>query len=65
LAQPQDVRLVIYDILGRQVKTLIDEHRQPGAQNVTFDASNFTSGVYFYCLRAGEYSETRKMILLK
>ncbi|UCE65217.1 MAG: T9SS type A sorting domain-containing protein, partial [Candidatus Zixiibacteriota bacterium] len=65
LPEPQNVQLAIYDLLGRQVETLIDDYRQAGVHTVTFDASKLSSGVYFYRLRAGDMAETRKMILLK
>ena len=59
------VKLVIYDILGKEVQTLINEKLNSGTYEVTFDGSNFPSGIYFYRLTAGEFSETKKMILLK
>jgi hypothetical protein len=65
LPEPQNMRLTIYDLLGRQVRTLIDECTQAGAHAVIFDASDLSSGVYFYRLQAGDRSETKKMILLK
>jgi hypothetical protein len=64
-----DVRLVIYDILGREIETLVNEELKPGTYEVDWNAtggvSNFPSGVYFYKLTAGDYFETKKMILLK
>ena len=57
--------LKIYDITGREIQTLVNEKLNPGTYEVTFDGSNFASGVYFYQLKAGEYSETKTMILLK
>jgi hypothetical protein len=65
LPKSQDVDLAIYDLLGRQVKTLIDEYRQAGIHTVTIDASGLSSGVYFYHLQAGDLGETKRMILLK
>jgi len=59
------VILVVYDILGRKVKTLVNENRKPGNYTVEFDASNLTSGVYFYRLKNGDFIKTRKMLLLK
>ncbi|MFA7419602.1 MAG: alpha-amylase family glycosyl hydrolase [Melioribacteraceae bacterium] len=61
------VSLKVYDVLGREVVTLVNEYRQPGVYNSTFNTlhSSLTSGVYFYRLQAGEFSETKKMILLK
>ncbi|UCC79120.1 MAG: right-handed parallel beta-helix repeat-containing protein, partial [Candidatus Zixiibacteriota bacterium] len=65
LPEAQNVQLSIYDILGRQIHTLIDEYRQAGRQTVTFDASGLSSGVYFYRLQAGNVVETKRMVLLK
>jgi hypothetical protein len=65
LPAASSVRLVVYDLLGREVAVLLDEERPPGAYSITFDASNFASGVYFYRLTAGEYVAIRKMLLLR
>jgi hypothetical protein len=59
------VTLKIYDILGREVTTLVNEEKPAGTYEVEFNASDFSSGIYFYQLKAGKYSETRKMTLLK
>jgi hypothetical protein len=61
----EDVKLTIYDILGREVQTLVNEQLQPGTYEVTFNGSNLPSGIYFYQLKAGDYVETRKMLLIK
>ena len=58
-------KLIVYDILGREVKTLINKQLQPGEYEVQFDGSNLPSGVYFYRLTSGEFSQARKMLLLK
>ncbi len=55
----------VYDFLGNQVATLIDEYREAGAYEYNFNASELASGVYFYQLRAGDFVETMKMLLLK
>ncbi len=66
-----NVRLVIYDILGREVATLIpplgggQEGLKPGSYEVTWDGSRYASGVYFYWLITDDFTETRKMVLLK
>ncbi len=65
LSQAGHIRIDIYDLLGRQVETLLDEYRQAGIHAVTFDASYLSSGVYFYRLQAGEKVETERMVLLK
>ncbi|MBN8584208.1 MAG: T9SS type A sorting domain-containing protein [Ignavibacteria bacterium] len=59
------VSLKLYDITGREVKTLVNEELQAGIYNVDLDASSMTSGVYFYRLVTKDFSDTKKMILLK
>jgi predicted GH43/DUF377 family glycosyl hydrolase len=59
------VRLVVFDLLGREVKTLVNEKKEPGAYQVKFDGSGLASGVYFYRLQAGEFSQTKRLMLLK
>jgi len=59
------VRLVIYDVLGREITTLVNEQLQPGTYETEWDASKYSSGVYFYILTTSDYSETRKMVLVK
>lgn len=59
------VSLKVYDVLGREVGTLVNKVEQPGSYTVTFDASGLASGVYFYKLKAGSYSQTRKLVILK
>ncbi len=59
------VTLRVFDILGREIETLVNETLQPGTYEVQFDGSNLTSGVYFYQLVSGNYKETKKLLLLK
>jgi hypothetical protein len=59
------VRLTVYDLLGREVAVLVNEEKQPGFYEVTFDAGRLASGVYLYRLVAGTAVETHKMIVLK
>jgi hypothetical protein len=59
------VSLKIYDITGREIQTLVNEKLNPGTYEVSFDGSNFASGVYFYQLRSGDFVNTKKLILLK
>ncbi|MCF8241297.1 MAG: T9SS type A sorting domain-containing protein [Melioribacteraceae bacterium] len=59
------VKLKVFDILGREVKTLLNKPMQPGRHKVEFDASGLASGVYFYQLNSGSYINTKKMIVLK
>ncbi len=58
-------RLIVYDILGRKVATLVNKTQAPGNYSVQFNAENLPSGIYFYTLQAGSFVKTRKMILLK
>ncbi|MDD3807252.1 MAG: T9SS type A sorting domain-containing protein [Candidatus Marinimicrobia bacterium] len=57
--------LKVYDVLGNEVATLVDEYRLAGNYEIDFDASNLSSGIYFYCLKTGNLIEARKMILFK
>jgi hypothetical protein len=59
------VKLTVYDVMGREVQTLINENLQPGTYESSFDASTLNSGVYFYKISAGDYSETKKMLMIK
>lgn len=60
-----ETKLIIYDVLGREVKILINEVKSPGTYEVKFDASQFASGVYLYRLTNGSFSQTKKMMLIK
>ncbi|MBT8378955.1 MAG: T9SS type A sorting domain-containing protein [Ignavibacteria bacterium] len=66
-AIPQEglVTLKIYNAIGEEVATLLNETKQAGNYTATFDATNLTSGIYLYRLQSGEFIETKKMILLK
>jgi hypothetical protein len=59
------VKLVIYDLLGREVSTLVNSAKQPGNYEVEFDASNLASGAYFYRIEAGDFVDVKKMVLIK
>jgi subtilisin family serine protease len=59
------VRLVVYDVLGREVARLAEGIQDAGVRSVEWDASGIPSGVYFYRLRAGDFTETKKMVLAK
>ena len=59
------VSLKVYDVLGKEVATLVNEDKSVGNYEVSFNASNLASGIYYYQFRAGEFVETKKMILLK
>ncbi|KAB2839942.1 MAG: T9SS type A sorting domain-containing protein, partial [Melioribacteraceae bacterium] len=57
--------LQVFDILGREVITLVNENLQPGNYTINFDAGNLSSGVYFYKLTSGSFTQTKKMMLIK
>jgi hypothetical protein len=60
-----DVKLVVYDALGREVSVLVNEQLKTGTYEVDWNALSYPSGVYFYKLTAGEFTQTRKMVLIK
>lgn len=60
-----NVSLIVYDALGKEIATLVNEEKPTGKYEVEFNAANLTSGIYFYQLKAGSFVETKKMILLK
>ena len=60
-----DVELKVFDILGREVMSLINEEKPAGRYEAKFDAKGLPSGIYFYRLRAGSFVETKKMVLMK
>ncbi|MFA7359406.1 MAG: T9SS type A sorting domain-containing protein [Candidatus Kapaibacterium sp.] len=60
-----DVKMVVYDIQGREVRTLVNESLKPGTYEAAFDGSQLVSGVYFYKISAGDFSDTKKMVLIK
>ncbi len=62
---PTNVLLKVFDVLGREISTLVNEKKSAGNYEVTFDASKLSSGVYFYQLRAGSFVNTKKMILMR
>jgi hypothetical protein len=57
--------LKVYDVLGREVRTLVSEELETGSYETTFDASGVASGVYLYRLQAGEFTQTRRLLLLR
>ena len=72
IPQQSRVKLAVYDVLGREVRTLVDEEKQPGRYSVTFDASNLPTGVYLYRLsvssgpgQVSSFSEMRKMVVVR
>jgi parallel beta-helix repeat protein len=65
LPESGSVELIVYDILGRKVKTLVNENQQAGRYEISFDATGLASGVYIYQLMTEDFVSTKKMILLK
>lgn len=60
-----NISLKVYDMMGREVETLFDREFSPGNYEVVWNAENLASGTYFYCLKAGHFSQNKKFILLK
>jgi photosystem II stability/assembly factor-like uncharacterized protein len=65
LPTSSELRLSVYDMLGREVSVLVNERRDAGVHAVTFDASGFSSGVYFFRLQARDFTQTKRLLLLK
>jgi len=65
IPKKSNVSLTVYDVLGSEVSDLVNKQQPQGNYEVEFDGSNFTSGIYFYRFQAGDFVETKKMILLK
>ncbi|MCW8811038.1 MAG: T9SS type A sorting domain-containing protein, partial [Ignavibacteriaceae bacterium] len=63
--QSSQVQIKIFDVLGNEIETLVNEEKRAGTYEINWNAINLPSGVYFYQLRAGEFVSTKKMILLK
>jgi hypothetical protein len=59
------VRLSVFDMLGREVAVVANEKREAGYHEVKFDGAGLSSGVYFYRLQAGDFVQTRKLLLLR
>jgi uncharacterized protein YlxW (UPF0749 family) len=59
------VKLTIFNILGQEIRTLVNEFKESGANTINFDASGLNSGIYIYKIEAGNFVQTRKMTLLK
>uniref|UniRef100_A0A7V2ZIU6 T9SS type A sorting domain-containing protein n=1 Tax=Ignavibacterium album TaxID=591197 RepID=A0A7V2ZIU6_9BACT len=65
IPQRGNVSLKVYDVLGNEVSTLVNEEKERGVYSVNFDASHFSSGIYFYRLKADNFIQTKKMILVR
>ena len=59
------VVIKVFDLLGREVETLVNEEKAAGSYNIQFNGSSFSNGIYFYRMQAGDFTQTNKMILLK
>lgn len=65
LPSSEKVTLKVYDLLGREIKTLIEKELMAGKHKIKFDGGSLTSGIYFYKIIAGNYTETKKLLLLR
>ena len=65
VASSKFVKLVVYDLLGRQVKTLVNEYKQAGIYQVSYNAEGLSSGIYFCRMTAGEFSDVKRMVLVR
>ena len=70
LADDAYVSITIYDMLGRKIRTILNEHQDPGYKSLIWNATNnygkpVSAGIYLYQIKAGEYISTKKMVLLK
>ena len=65
IAEFRFVSLKVFDILGKEIATLVNKDLQPENYSIPWDASNLPSGMYFYRLTAGSFSETKKLMLMK
>jgi len=65
LPKPGNVKLVVYDLLGKEVTTLVNGHMEIGTHKIIFNAENLASGIYFYRLEAGYFTAVKKMLIVK
>ena len=65
IAKESHVTLTVFNLLGQKVKTLVDQEKPIGTYIINFDSSGLSSGVYFYSVKAGDFFQVRKMLLLK
>ena len=65
IAVPGNVKLTVYNVLGKEVSVIVNEFKSQGSHSVNFNGNNLSSGMYYYKLESGNYSETRKMMLIK
>lgn len=65
IAQPTDVKLTVYDLLGNEIALLVSEFENPGAYSVNFDGSKLSSGIYIYKIQAGTFRDVKRLLLIK
>nr|MDA3861935.1 T9SS type A sorting domain-containing protein [Melioribacteraceae bacterium] len=65
IREVSNVKLRVYDMLGREVKVLVNQEQSAGRYNIEFNAANLSSGVYFYRIEAGNFVASKKLLLLK
>lgn len=65
LPQSGNIKIVVYNVIGKEIATLVNDYRTAGVYNVTFDASKLSSGVYFYKILTNGFTATKKMVLMK
>jgi len=65
IGESQNVKISIYNMLGEEKEVLLNSYQQAGKHRVVFDGTNYSSGVYFYKINTGKYSQTKKLVLLK
>jgi len=65
IPQSSPVQIKVFDVLGKEIQTLVNEEKPVGTYEITWNAENLPSGIYFYQLRAGSFIETKKMTLLR
>jgi hypothetical protein len=61
----KNVKFIVYDIMGKEIETLVNEKQTPGTYEISWDGTNYPSGVYFYKLSTGDFTDTKKMLLIK
>ena len=65
LPEAETVQLSVYDVMGREVAVLVDQRQEPGRKQVRLDASQLSSGTYFYRLQAGEKTKTERLTVVR
>jgi hypothetical protein len=65
IPQESNVSIKIYDVIGNEITTLVNENKQPGSYEIEFNAASLPTGVYFYRIKAGNFVQTKKMLLMK